>query len=92
MAKGKKGQQETEEQKRERMIKSTKEALIEKIKEDKGLTKEEKNWASQLINSHQIILTGAPGTGKTYAAKEHIANILTGNKKENGIIPFRRVV
>lgn len=36
----------------------------------------------KLQKSRQIILTGAPGTGKSYAARE-IANRLTGNKAEN---------
>ncbi len=36
----------------------------------------------KLQKSRQIILTGAPGTGKSYAAHE-IANELTGNKAEN---------
>lgn len=39
-------------------------------------------WMKTLVNSRQIILTGAPGTGKSYAARE-IANRLTGNKAEN---------
>ena len=38
-------------------------------------------WMKTLVNSRQIILTGAPGTGKSYAAHE-IANELTGNKAE----------
>lgn len=36
----------------------------------------------KLQKSRQIILTGAPGTGKSYAARE-IANRLTENKAEN---------
>lgn len=40
------------------------------------LSKKEEAWKHQLLVSHQIILTGAPGTGKTYAAKK-IARELT---------------
>ena len=42
----------------------------------------EKECLEKLQKSRQIILTGAPGTGKSYAARE-IANRLTGNKAEN---------
>ena len=42
----------------------------------------EQECLEKLKKSHQIILTGAPGTGKSYAAHE-IANELTGNKAEN---------
>ena len=51
--------------------------LIEKS----SLTSKETEWKTQLVNSHQIILTGAPGTGKTFAAKE-IAAALTGEAVE----------
>ena len=42
----------------------------------------EEECLEKLQKSRQIILTGAPGTGKSYAARE-IANRLTGNKAEN---------
>lgn len=42
----------------------------------------EKEWLEKLLKSRQIILTGAPGTGKSYAAYK-IANALTENKSEN---------
>lgn len=51
--------------------------LIEKS----SLNTTEKKWAKMLVNSHQIILTGAPGTGKTYAARK-IAETLTGETAE----------
>lgn len=46
------------------------------------LNSKEKECLEKLQKSRQIILTGAPGTGKSYAARE-IANRLTGNKAEN---------
>ncbi len=46
------------------------------------LNSKEQECLEKLKKSHQIILTGAPGTGKSYAAHE-IANELTGNKAEN---------
>lgn len=46
------------------------------------LNSKEQECLEKLKKSHQIILTGAPGTGKSYAARE-IANRLTGNKAEN---------
>lgn len=46
------------------------------------LNSKEEECLEKLQKSHQIILTGAPGTGKSYAARE-IANRLTGNKAEN---------
>ena len=46
------------------------------------LNSKEQECLEKLKKSHQIILTGAPGTGKSYAAHE-IANVLTGNKAEN---------
>lgn len=39
-------------------------------------------FISLLANSHNLILTGAPGTGKTYLAKE-IAKAVTGDFDEN---------
>lgn len=46
------------------------------------LNSKQKEWLDKLQKSRQVILTGAPGTGKSYAAHE-IANELTGNKAEN---------
>lgn len=46
------------------------------------LNSKEEECLEKLQKSRQIILTGAPGTGKSYAARE-IANRLTGNKAEN---------
>ena len=50
--------------------------------EESSLTPKEKEWGRMLVNSHQIILTGAPGTGKTFVAQK-IANVLTENKAGN---------
>lgn len=50
-------------------------------KNENKLSKKEYKWKQQLLASHQIILTGAPGTGKTFAAKE-IAAALTGETAE----------
>lgn len=40
------------------------------------------NYINLLCGTHQVILTGAPGTGKTYLAKQ-LAYALTGDDKEN---------
>lgn len=53
-----------------------------KNKNNVELNSKEKECLEKLQKSRQIILTGAPGTGKSYAARE-IANRLTGNKAEN---------
>lgn len=53
-----------------------------KNKNNVELNSKEKECLEKLQKSRQIILTGAPGTGKSYAAHE-IANELTGNKAEN---------
>ena len=46
------------------------------------LNSKQKEWLDKLQKSRQVILTGAPGTGKSYAAHE-IAKALTGSKTEN---------
>ena len=65
------------------LLKKSKNDLLKNIKDNEKLSDAEKNWALQLVNSHQIILTGAPGTGKTFAA-EKIATVLTGEKEITG--------
>lgn len=42
-----------------------------------------KTYVPLLLNNHNLILTGAPGTGKTYLAKQIAQQIIFGETKEN---------
>lgn len=45
--------------------------------------KKMKTYAPLLLNNHNLILTGAPGTGKTYLAKKIAQQLIFGEVKEH---------
>ena len=55
--------------------------------EDMDATKMDNNYVSLLKNNHNLILTGAPGTGKTYLAKQ-IAVAMGCTENEIGFVQF----
>ncbi len=77
----------------EKQLKALKENLDERIKETKinymkALNNEENSkkveaLVNVLISNHNLILTGAPGTGKTYLAKQMAQQMIFGEIKEN---------
>lgn len=56
--------------------------LIKMIEKEQNMTEDNNNIVSLLSSNHNLILTGAPGTGKTYLAKQIAQQIIFGEIKE----------
>lgn len=51
-----------------------------------------KTYVPLLLNNHNLILTGAPGTGKTYLAKQIAKQIVSKTEKEKPIIVLKEAL
>ncbi len=55
--------------------------MQEKIRKTRGMPSVDDTYCQLLQSNKNLILTGAPGTGKTYTAKQMSASIVSGNGK-----------
>jgi len=65
-----------------------KENVLKKIKEEAPMSQEEQmnEIKELLVNNHNIILHGAPGTGKTYLAKDIAIDLIFENENDRKLI------
>ena len=61
---------------------------METIQRKKVMNKNIDNYIEKLEKSKNLILRGAPGTGKTYLAKEIAKELTGGNEDQIGFVQF----
>ncbi|EMB80779.1 McrB family protein [Streptococcus mutans] len=63
---------------------NTEENSVQKLEDMKNMSK----YGKQILNSYNLILRGAPGTGKTYLARQIAEELTGGNEEQIGFVQF----
>ncbi|ESS16797.1 putative endonuclease [Streptococcus mutans PKUSS-HG01] len=63
---------------------NTEENSVQKLEDMKNMSK----YGKQILNSYNLIFRGAPGTGKTYLARQIAEELTGGNEEQIGFVQF----